>query len=341
MLSRYRATGADLPFGSLLAGHGVRMEGYFWRFTLPETGQVVIALNGVNRSADGPWATLGLADLRSGFLRTVAYPTAWADPKTLGAYAGDAFQGDGRHLRVDLGADARLDVRVADHAHWPRRPFGGSSFFQMVPGLNQYWHPWLLGGRAEGTATLGDQEWDLTGAQVYAEKNWGRGGFPDAWWWGQAHGFSEPQACVAFAGGVVTAGPLRTEVTAVVVLLPDGTLLRWGNPGHSPVRADVSAGRWSLQGRNRLWSVDVHAEAPTGASHVLPVPLPTERRNVAGALEHLAGTLQVQVRRRGRVVWEGRSTLAGLEQGGIDQAAAELRRRGAAPGAVDAPPTRD
>ena len=339
MLSRYRATGADLPFGDPLPAHGVRMEGYFWRFTQPTTGQVVVALNGVNRADDGTWATLGLAGLRGGFLRTVAHPDGWADPAVLGAHAGAAFHGDADRVRVDLGTDARLDVRITRPVPWSRRMFGGSSHFQAVPGLNQYWHPWLLGGRAEGTATLGDEVWDLTGAQVYAEKNWGAGGFPEAWWWGQAHGFAEPGACVAFAGGVVTARRLRVEVTALVVLLPDGTLIRLGNPGTSPVvRAAASEGRWSLHGRNALWTVDVLAEAHPDAAHVLPVPLPVERRNVAGAVEHLGGTLEVEIRRRGRHYWSGRSSLAGLEVGGIPQTAAELRRRGAPPGSVDARP---
>src|SRR5690625_6130753 len=61
----------------------------------------------------------------------------------------------------------------------------GSSVFQMVPSLNQYWHPWLLGGKASGTAILGETTWEFRNADVYAEKNWGREGFPDSWWWGQ------------------------------------------------------------------------------------------------------------------------------------------------------------
>src|SRR5690606_4514719 len=78
LLTRYRASGADLPFGDPLAAHGVAMEGYFWRFTQPETGRVVIALCGVNRSGDDHWATLGLASHPGGFLRTAVHPTAWA-----------------------------------------------------------------------------------------------------------------------------------------------------------------------------------------------------------------------------------------------------------------------
>ncbi|WP_182348418.1 tocopherol cyclase family protein [Tomitella gaofuii] len=354
LYNAYRRTGADLPCGDLLGAHGVAMEGYFWRFTRPDTGDVVIALcgvnqGGVNQGGTGDrWATLGLAGHPGGFLRTAAVPGASAAKHRLGACAGKTagaarvgtFFGDDGRVRVDLGARSRLDVTVSGHARWPRRRFGGSSVFQCVPALNQYWHPWLLGGRAHGTAVLGGNEIDLTGAQVYAEKNWGRGGFPDSWWWGQAHGFDDPDACVAFAGGVVTAGPLRTEVTALVVALPGGPVIRLGNPVTSPVRAVVTDGTWSLHGRNRSWDVGVEAESPLRAAHVLPVPLPSERRNVPGAIEHLAGRLTVKVRRRGRAYWRGETRLAALEHGGIDRARAEVRRRGGPADATGAPPPR-
>ncbi len=335
----YRATGADLPFGDPLPAHGVAMEGYFWRITDPGSGRVVIALIGVNHDRRGEhWATLGLGAHPNRFLRTAEHPVATADPDRLGASAGDAFRGSIDRVRVDLGDDARLDLRITAPLRWPHRAAGGSSLFQAVPALNQYWHPWLLGGCASGEAVFGGERWLFENAQVYAEKNWGRGGFPDAWWWGQAQGFAEPGACVAFAGGLVHSGPLRTEVTGLVVRLPDGTVFRLGNPGVSPVHADVGDEHWRLRGRGYGWSVEVDGSAPLGAAHVLPVPLPAERRNVAGALEHLGGTMVVTVRRRGRVVWSGESQLAGLEHGGLDRAAAEARRRGAADGASDAAP---
>ena len=215
----YRRSGADLPYGDPLRAHDLAMEGYFWRFTDVEHGRALIALNGVNRDGAGHWATLGLAGGPTRFVRTVAHPVGSADPDRLGASAGDAFGADVSRVLVDLGPHARLDVEVRDPVAWPRRSLGGSSVFQAVPGLNQYWHPWLLGGRASGRAVLGDEVWELDGAQVYAEKNWGKGGFPDSWWWGQAHGFADPAACVAFAGGEVTAGPLRTTPSRRVNLL--------------------------------------------------------------------------------------------------------------------------
>lgn len=304
------------------------MEGYFWRVTDRASGRVVIALIGVNRDRNGGhWATLGLAGSPSGSLALAEYPEAWADPQRLGARAGTAFTTDEHGARVDLGPSARLELRVREAVPWPRRRFGGSSVFQSVPALNQYWHPWLLGGVADGYAVVGEERWELDGAEVYAEKNWGREGFPDSWWWGQAHGFDDVGTSVAFAGGQVSAGPLRTEVTGLVVRLPDGRVVRLGNPVASPVQARVTDTTWELDGRGGGWRIKVRATAPLSAAHVLPVPLPSQRRNTAGALEHLAGQLDVEVRRGDRVVWRGHSDLAGLEHGGLDRAEAELRRR--------------
>ena len=339
-LSRaYRSSGADLPFQDPLPAHGVAMEGYFWRFTDPASGRVVIALDGVNRAADGTWSTLGLAAHPHGFLRTTVHPEGHASPERLGVVSGDAFVGSADRLRVDLAPDARLEVRVEDPVPWPRRSLGGSSVFQAVPGLNQYWHPWLLGGTAHGSAVVGEETWELDGWAVYAEKNWGKGGFPESWWWGQAQGFAEPSVCVAFAGGQVTAGPLRTTVTALVVLLPDGTLVRLGDPALTPVHAaEVSDERWVLRGRSRQWQIDLEGEGSLARAHVLPVPLPAHRRNVPGAIEHLGASMRVSVRRRGRLVWEGESSVAALEHGGIARARAEVTRRGHARDAVDAAP---
>ncbi len=321
----YRASGADPPFGGLERAHGVAMEGYFWRVTDPASGQVVIALIGVQTDHTGRWAMAGLG-ASDGFWRHAIIETTQARRGGLGARAsgaGGSFFGTDKRVVVDLGAHARLDLRLDGLARWPSsRPFGGSSWFQMIPGLNQYWHPWLLGGRASGTVVAGGSRWEVDAAQIYGEKNWGRAGFPDMWWWGQAHGFADAEACVAFAGGEVVAGPLRTKVTGLVVRLPDGKVLRLGNPVTSPVVADVGDEHWRLEGRLGGWVVRVDAHAPLSAAHVLPVPVVGERRAVPGAIEHLSGHLRVEVSRGGRQVWAGESSVAGLEHGGLERAAA-------------------
>lgn len=313
------------------------MEGYFWRFTDPASRRVVIALVGINSPRHGGrWATVGMAAEPEKVIATAALPNAAAHMGRLGVRVGEQVLALADEVRIALG-DCSVDVAIRDPRPWPGRLFGGSSYFHLVPGLNQYWHPWLLGGRAHGTIVVGGVETRVDGWQVYAEKNWGRGGFPLAWWWGQAQGFAEPDACVAFAGGRITAGPQllgrrwATEVTALVVALPDGRVLRLGNPGTSPVTTETPLGAWLLRGRSGRWEVEVRGYGQLEEAFVLPVPLVEERRNTPGDLELLAGTMRVWVREFGREVWAGETQLAGLEIGGRGPAEGELAGRGGDP----------
>lgn len=323
----YRATGADLPFGDPRRAHGVAMEGYFWRFTDVASGRVIVALCGISQSRRGPWATIAVGAHPGGFQREADVRPGFADPRRFGVSAGEgAFSAGLDDVRLALSADARLDVRLHDPLRWPRRAFGGLGPAHAVPGFGQYWHPHVLGGAARGTAVLGGEEIDLDGFQVYAEKNWGAGGFPEHWWWGQAQGFDRRDVCVAFAGGDVKAGPLTVQATALVVRVGEA-VVRLGNPLTSPVDAQVDEEAWRLRGRSAGWSVEVDGSARPGDAHVLPVPLPGEGHSVPGALEHLGGRLRVAVRRRGRLVFEGESRLAGLETGGVAGVEVELERR--------------
>jgi tocopherol cyclase len=62
--------------------------------------------------------------------------------------------------------------------------------------------------------------------------------------------------------------------------------------------------------------MEVEAHADGVAPHLLPVPVPHERRRLDDwAPQHLTGTMRLSVRRRGRTLYEGTSELAGLERG--------------------------
>jgi hypothetical protein len=103
-------------------------------------------------------------------------------------------------------------------------------------------------------------------------------------------------------------------VSGVVVRLGD-RVIRITPP--SPVRSEVTPGRWSLRARSLRWQVDLDGDGTALEPHVLPVPLPAERRNVDTDFEHLAGRLHCVVRERGKVVFDGTSELAGLEIGSL------------------------
>jgi tocopherol cyclase len=322
MSGRYRATGADFPWGDPRRYHGVGMEGYFWRVTDPRRGVVVVVLVAVNRDADGgTWGMTAMAVHPGGLVREATVDRVSIPRSGLGLRLDDAggrrvLEADDERLRVDLGPDARLDVAFADRVPWPDRfAFGGIGAAQVIPGLSQYWHPYLLGARVAGGGRAGATALELDGATAYAEKNWGAGGHPPEWWWGQAHGFEREDACVAFAGGQARLGPLRLRAATSIVVALGGDVLRLVSPV-APMRVDVGAHGWRLRARGARHRIDIEGHAAGTAPHLLPVPFPPERgRSEEQSAMHLAGTLHVRLRRGRRTVFAGTSALAGLERG--------------------------
>lgn len=319
MLAHYRRTGADLPFMDPRGYHGVAMEGYFWRLTHVASGTVVIVLAGVNRDSTGStWGTVGIAGHPGGFSRSVALADACGARRGIGVWAGDdghtSLRADGVSLSVDLGPEAQLEVRFDDAVPWPRGAFGGIGPAQSIPALSQYWHPHLLGGRVSGRARIGGREIDLDGANVYAEKNWGRGGFPPAWWWGQAHGFARDDVCVAFAGGRAGLGRMQVLSTSLVARVGD-EVVRAVRPLH-PMRIDVGPRGWRLHARTARHTIELEGTSNGTPPHALPIPIAAERRNLEGAAaQYLASDVRLLVRRGRRTLFSGASALAGLERG--------------------------
>jgi hypothetical protein len=297
------------------------MEGYYWRLSDPASGRCIVALCGVCRArgrgapagvAPGTWAVVALAAHPGGFARWRDAARATADPGALGAAAWDdggapALRGSERRIAVDLGPDARLEAVLEGRAGWPRRAFGGLGPAHAVPGLPQYWHPAVLGARVSGEAVLGGETVALDGWDGYVEKNWG-GAFPGEWWWGQAA--LGDGASAAFAGGRL-GGPLTA--TAVAVRTADGQVVRFAPPAGLVV-AEAGGGEWRLRGRTPRWSVLLEGEA-AGAPHMLPVPVPAERRAELRSEHHLAGRMRVVLRKGRRVALRASSAVAGLEHG--------------------------
>jgi tocopherol cyclase len=312
LVSIYRRTGADVPFGDPLPSHGTEMEGWFWRLTDPAEGRVVVALCSANRHPEGEWSTAAIALHPGGIVRSAAIDGVRADRTRFSVQAdsgGDLIDARREGLRMVLG-DTDVDLTFTDPYEWPKA-FGGGGVFSSVPFLNQYWHPYRLGGKASGTVTHGDQRWTFTDATLYCERNWGAG-FPLRWWWGQAHDFGDADVSVASSGGLLELGPLKRYVTGVVVRLED-RVLRITPPALVSSKCDVE--HWHIDARTARYRVELEGEGTPDGPHVLPVPLPGERRNIDTDYEYLAGTLHCRVREWGRTIFEGTSMLAGLEIG--------------------------
>lgn len=312
VVSLYRRTGADVPFGNPLPSHGTEMEGWFWRVSDEASGRALIALCSVNRHPTGDWSTTAVAVHPGLVVRSAALMGARARYRPFGVTAGDpaeSFDVGADEVRFALG-DLRLHMHFTDRVLWPKA-FGGGGVFSAIPFLNQYWHPYYLGGRATGTVQYAGESWSFTDAKLYAERNWGAG-FPLRWWWGQAHDFGEEDVCVAFSGGLLSLGPIARDVNGIIVRL--GTkVIRMTPP--LLVRSQIGDNLWSLRGRSPRYEIELEGDGRHLPPHVLPVPLPAERRNIDTDFEHLGGRLRCTVRESGRLLFEGTSELAGLEVG--------------------------
>jgi len=312
LVNVYRRTGADVPFGNPLPSHGTEMEGWFWRVSDEASGRVLIALCSVNRHPGGDWSTTAVGVHPGRVVRAAALSGARAENTPFCVTAGDAggsFTVGADRVRFELG-DLRLKMEFADRVLWPKA-FGGGGAFSAIPFLNQYWHPYYLGGRASGTVEYAGESWTFENAKLYAERNWGAG-FPLRWWWGQAHDFGAADVCVAFSGGLLSLGPIARDVNGVVARV--GTkVIRLTPP--LLVRSRVGDNQWFIRGRSPRHEIELEGDGRHLPPHVLPVPLPDERRNIDTDFEHLGGRLRCRVRESGRLLFEGTSELAALEVG--------------------------
>ncbi len=312
LVDLYRRTGADVPFGDPMPSHGTEMEGWFWRVTDAPTGRALIALCSVNRHPDGDWSTAAVAVHPGDIVFPGALAGARAEQSPYRVSAGDEngrFTVTREHIHFELG-DLRLDMEVHDPVVWPKA-FGGGGVFSAIPFLNQYWHPHHLGGRASGTVEYPGGSWSFDGAKVYAERNWGAG-FPLRWWWGQAHDFGDDDVCVAFSGGLLSLGPIARDVNGIVVRIGP-KVIRMTPP--VLVRSQVGENHWLLRGRSARYEIEIEGDGRHLPPHVLPVPMPAERRNIDTDFEHLGARMRCTVREWGRLLFDGTSELAGLEVG--------------------------
>jgi tocopherol cyclase len=308
-LVRYRRAGADPPYFDPSPDHAAPFEGYYWRFSDPAHGRVVIALCGLCRLPGRRWAVVALAAHPGNRVHDVVAEPADANSDSFGVRAGQVVAASDRAVRFDLGA-ATLGAELIPTSTWPRRRWGGTGVGQLLPGLPQYWHPWLLGGAVRGEATIDGERIPLDGAHVYAEKNWGRA-FPERWWWGQADTFDAGDACMAFAGGPLRVAGLGLTPTLVAIRI--GERLISLTPPLARTAASVGADSWRLRTRAPGYAVEIEGEG-RGSSVRLPVPVRDRVAVAPRSTQALAGWLRVAVRRRRRTLFRGESELAGLER---------------------------
>jgi tocopherol cyclase len=307
LYAAYRERGADLPFGDPGRDHCAGMEGYYWRIVAPQA--VIVVLCGVGRGAAGRWGLVALASHPGTHVRYATAAPVVTPSTGFGVRAGEVLDGSLERLRLRLGDEDWLELRLSVRLAWPRGALGALGAAHVVPGLAQYWHPVLLDGAASGEGCVAGRPLRLDDATVYAEKNWGPG-FAGRWWWGQASAFPEEGLGVAFAGGAL---PRLGATPSAVVLWRDGQVHRFAPP-LARSRVALGEGRWRLRTSSPRHCLEIDGQA-TSPGHVLPVPEPGEPRVEMRSEQVLAGRLALRLSRGGRTLIDSVSPMAGLEQG--------------------------
>jgi hypothetical protein len=303
VLDTWRRTGADLPYGDLGADRGTPFEGWYWRFSDPSSGRVVVGLCGGMRT----WALGALATNSSPPARRVEHAIVASTAEVLGENAS-----------IRAGA-SHVEAEITDVVAWPRRMLGALGPAHLLPWMPQYWQPLVLRATARGHAVVRGEHVAIDGWHAYHEKNWGPA-FAGDWWWGQAHLGEDVD--VAFAGGHLL-GPLAA--TAVVLRLGD-EVIALAPP--ALVRTRIGDGTWAVDARSARYHVTIEADGSN--PHTLPVPA-GERRTEPRSHQVLAGRLRLTVRRGRRVVIDTQTALAGLERGFRAPRRVELPARAAQP----------
>lgn len=109
---------------------------------------------------------------------------------------------------------------------------------------------------ASGSLRYGHRRVDLSGALLYAEKNWG-GSFPKQWWWVQGNNFEgRPDLTLTAVGARRMIGGLYEEEIGMLTVHLDGSMYEFSNWNSRKLSWTVAGwGRWEASATARTGHV--------------------------------------------------------------------------------------
>lgn len=220
------------------------------------------------------------------------------------------FSGQGIQLSIpELKGRIDFHDSVPLSAHWWSPGIMG--WYSFVPKMECY-HGIVslhhtLSGHSEGSA--GAIDWK--GGKGYIEKDWGRS-FPKCWIWMQSNHFNSSHP-VSLMASVAHIPWMKSYFPGfIVVLYLHGVEYRFATYNGSKMKCQVMEDVVHLEFRKADLQLSIRAFRATGA--ILRSPI--SGRMTGKVNESLKARLIVQLTRKGREVWAGTGTTAGLEVAG-------------------------
>ncbi len=298
--------------------HGAHARKCFfegWYFKHRVGAQVLSVIPGVAVAEDGSRkAFVQCIHNRGSVIQYFPFAAFQADTGRLMVRVGkNEFCSDGARFALSDGrASVRADLRYGALSPLPRTWYAPSMMgpFSYL-GFMECYHDVLSDGHGvHGTAEIDGQSVDFAGGRCYIEKDWGRS-FPSSWVWLECSDFASDARVMVAVAAIPFLGGSFTGVLGHMRLL--GKPLRLASYYGARVQAmrdEGDAFHLELaQGGDRL-ILDVTKQGTSS----LDAPVLGDMSRVIH--EDPACTLRLQLRRRGRCLFEGVGRNAGFEQAG-------------------------
>lgn len=297
-------------------------EGWYFKIVVPEQNLAYAFIPGISYDADGNGhAFLQVLD---GVKATSEYHR----------YDTEEFIADKHRFYLRLGphvfSDNRMIIKLPKldmhlrfrNPHpWKKRWYapGIMGWYGFVPRMQCYHGLVSYHHELEGLIHLKDSSIDVAGGVGYIEKDWGSG-FPDAWVWCQSNhlsGTDQPASLMASVAKIPWLGSSFTGFLATFLfegelhLFTTWARSRWSLSSPNGVQCEVNKqGEVHLTFTAPGKQLTVSGQSAPGGDLVSPV---TGQAMTGKINESLQAVLDVELRLKGKVVYQGTASWAGLE----------------------------
>jgi tocopherol cyclase len=329
-------------------GSGRFFEGWYYRVTLPNEGQTFAFMysienpTGKQPHSGGAAQILGIND--EYLIRTFPNPkTFWATTETLGlghwgksnssltpsyldpedfthqvkeGYQATDNINQGYIQNPSNGEDCRWYYEIEPIYGWghPRKAQQATAgWLSYFPIFEPGWQILLSHGIAKGWIEWKGKRYEFDNAVAYGEKNWGRS-FPQKWFWLNCNSFDNQPDLAMTAGGGKREVLGQIESPALIGFHYQGEFYEFV-PWNSQVTWRIEPwGKWQIQAKKGNLTVELTATTNLPGTKLRA---PTDNGLLFCCRDTMQGELTLKLQREGKTLLEARSSLCGVEVGGI------------------------
>ena len=193
----------------------------------------------------------------------------------------------------------------------PQRATAG--LLSFLPIFDPGWQVLMAQGLATGWIEWYGQRYDFEQVPAYSEKNWGRS-FPAQWFWINAIHFENHPSLTVTAAGALRKVLTATEAVGMIGIHDQGRFYVCDRNNAAITWQVKPWGHWRIRGVSEQWTIELEGQTEDLGKYVR---VPTEQGLQFHCRDSFDGNLRLKLSdRRGNILIEAETNLAGLEVGG-------------------------